>query len=453
MKNLTYLRHVVTISAAVAAGLAFGAASDLPQRDSTTFDFKYEMESLPTEEDLDEDGFVDFTMNNSDWLGKTTQGFSVFDCSQSSRYIMSGAAGGEAGGAWQRYGVTAQTGYTIEIRLRVTAETAGTTAAFCLQASVPDSNVHAMLNFKTNMVLWGNTGMTTTLTNMNTSIAFHTYRLVREPGKVTFSVWCDGNLVAENLGTGMNYGTLNRLLVGSIGGAWKGGARVAWLRFTKGGYAPKITEKDSIEFAHRYEMDSTDTRFSPTGDATDWNLLEGAEGTSTLSNGRLCVSQPNGKMRYWRTTAPMDSSITATSPFTLETKVLIKGSWNPSLPVLNFFCGTPRAIGSLVIGANSICWNDMYNPIWRGDNTDKEHVFRIAYDGDTEWGFTIWRDGELIAQNRACYQMTGDFNYARFGIASTSTHGGSFEINYIRWTTDGVFAPFIPPKGTYLLVR
>ena len=97
MKKQSCLRYIVMTSVAVAAGLAFGAASDLPQRDSTTFDFKYEMESLPTEEDLDEDGFVDFTMNNSDWLGKTTQGFSIFDCSQSSRFIMSGAAGGAAG--------------------------------------------------------------------------------------------------------------------------------------------------------------------------------------------------------------------------------------------------------------------------------------------------------------------------------------------------------------------
>ena len=95
----------------------------------------------------------------------------------------------------------------------------------------------------------------------------------------------------------------------------------------------------------------------------------------------------------------------------------------------------------------------MYNPIWRGDNTDKDHVFRIAYDGDTEWGFTIWRDGELIAQNRACYQMTGNSSYARFGIASTSTHGGSFEIDYIRWTTDGVFAPYVPPAGTIVIFK
>ncbi len=448
------MKRLLSFCAALVAGTVFGAARDLPLRDSSTFDFKYEMESLPTEEDLDGDGFVDFTINNGiEWLTiPNNTGYAIFDCSSTSRYIMSGAAPGGAGGAWQAYGPTSQTGYTIELRLRMTAD-GGTTAAFCLQSSVPDSNVHAMLSFKTNMVIWGNTGMTTTLTNMNLTTTFHTVRLVRAPGEVTYSIWLDGNLLAENLGSGMSYGTLNRLLVGSIGGNWKGAARVAWLRFTKGGYAPTIQERDSFTFEHKYEMDSTDTRFSPTGDATDWNLFEGAEGTSTLSNGRLCVSQPNGKMRYWRTTAPLDSSITASSPFTLETKVLIKGSWSPNIPVLNFFCGTPRAVGSLIIGANSICWIDTNNPIWRGDNTDKEHVFRIAYDGDTEWGFTIWRDGELIAQNRACYQMTGDFNYARFGIASTSTHGGSFEINYIRWTTDGVFAPFIPPKGTYLLVR
>ena len=68
MNKLPCLKRLAAICAVVAAGVAFGAASDLPQRDSATFDFKYEMESLPTEEDLDWDGRADFTMNNSGWL-------------------------------------------------------------------------------------------------------------------------------------------------------------------------------------------------------------------------------------------------------------------------------------------------------------------------------------------------------------------------------------------------
>lgn len=448
------MKQLLCFCAAMAAMIAMGAAADLPQLDSTAFDFKYEMEALPTAEDLDGDGLADLTMNNSDWLTiPNNTGYAIFDCSQSSRYIASMADSGTAGCIWRKYGVTAQTGFTIETRLRVTAETAGMTAAFCLQASVPDSNVHALLNFKTNMVLWGNTGATTVLTNMNTQSTFHTYRLVRAPGANVYSVWCDGQLVAENLGSGLSYGTLNRILIGSLGSSWRGGARVAYLRFTKGGYAPKQTEKDSREFAHKYEMDSADTRFSATATTSDWKHFEGAQGTAVLADGILSVVQPKGTMRYYRTINPMDPSITASSPFTLELKVRPVTAWDSTRPVLNIFCGTPRAAVSLFIGLNSICWHGDQNVIWRGDNTDKAHVYRFAYDGDTEYGFTLWRDGELIGQNLPCYEMTSNYNYARFGIASTGSHGGSFELDYIRWTTDGVFAPYVPPKGTIVIVK
>ena len=450
MKKTFYLERIVMVCAAVTGGVAFGAASDLPQRDSSTFDFKYEMESLPTTQDLDGDGFADFKFYNGDtWLTASGLGYAIFDCSQANRYIGSDTASGTAGSVWQGYGASEQTGFTIETRLMVTAETAGTTAAFCLWANVAN-NLHGFLNFKTNALLWGTS---TVLTNMDTKSTFHTYRIAQAAGSNVYSLWCDGKLVRDNLGTGFSGNIANRLLIGSIGSNYRGGARVAWLRFTKGGYAPKITEKDSVEFAHRYEMNSTDTRFSPTATASDWEINPDAAGSATLSDGVLSVVQPSGKMRYYQTSGAMDSAITASSPFTLEVRTRIVSAWFVNKPVLNLFCGTPRASGCFFIGTDRVCWNHDGNIIWRGDNTDKGHVFRITYDGDTEWGFTLWRDGEPIGQNLPNYATTGNANYARFGIASGSSHGGSFDVDYIRWTTDGVFAPYIPPNGTLMIFR
>ena len=448
MKEL--LKQFVRLSVAVAAGEVFGAASDLPQRDSSTFDFKYEMEFLPTVEDLDGDGFNDFTINNGEtWLTASGYGYATFECSQPNRYIGSDAAGGTAGGTWKGYGASAQTGFTIETRLRVTAES-GITSAFCLWANATE-NLHAFLNFKTNALLWGTS---TVLTNMDVASKFHTYRIVQAAGANVYSVWCDGKLVRENLGTGYSGNVARRLLIGSIGSNYRGGARVAYLRFTKGGYAPKIMEKDSSEFAHRYEMDSTDARFSPTATATDWTVNGNAVGNATLSNGILSVVQPYGKMLYYQTTEAMDSAITASSPFTLETKVRVFDAWEKtSGRVLNFFIGTPRVTCSFFVCTNGVAWKDQDNFIFRGDNTDKMHVFRVAYEGDTETGLTLWRDSEKIGENLPCWNMNGDCNYARFGIASSSSHGGSFEVDYIRWTTDGVFAPYIPPSGTLMIFR
>ena len=432
--------------------VATNAAADLPRKDSTEFDYKYEMNALPTAEDFDHDGVVDFTDNKpgDNWIS-LLNGYAIFDCSQQNRYIGSAAAAGAAGGAWQRAGITAQTGFTVETRLRVTSEFNGIKYSFCVQAS-PNSSVHACLNFTTNKVMWGDT----VLTNMDTQAFFHTYRIAQAPGTSKYSVWCDGILLAENLGTGLSYGpALNRLLVGSIGSNWKGAARVTYLRFTKGGYAPERTRKESSEFAHRYEMDSTDTRFSPTATTADWTHKEGAEGSSRLTNGKLSVVQPKGKMRYWQTTGPLDSSITNSSPFTLEMKVRAYDPWNASLPVLNVLCGTPRAAGSFFVGADTVCWFDRLNVIWRGDNTDKAHVFRLTYEGDTELAFSLWRDGEKIGENLVRFNSgdTYTFNYLRFGIVSTATHGGSFDVDYIRWDTTGAYDWKDPPAAFVVVVR
>ena len=44
-------------------------------------------------------------------------------------------------------------------------------------------------------------------------------------------------------------------------------------------------------------------------------------------------------------------------------------------------------------------------------------------------------------------------NLLRFGVTSTSTHGGSFEVDYVRWTTDGAWQYRDAPKGLVLYVR
>ena len=439
------MKRLLNFCATIAVVTAFGAANDLPKRASTTFDFRYEMEVLPTTEDLDGDSSLDFTQSGTPAL-ESSKGNALFDGREGNCYIQSHQDSGQ-GNVWNRYGVTSQTGFTIEARIRVSVH-ASAKYAFALAASLPDSNAYALLNFSTNCAMWGDI----VLTNIDMRASMHTWRIARAAGSSVYSVWCDGNLVEKNLSgasPGYNWG----VLIGQPGVNWRGYAQVAYLRFTKGGYAPTIQQKDSTEFAHRYEMDSTDTRFSPTENATDWNHLQGTNGDSVLANGLLSVVQPTGSMRYWQTTDPMDSSITVTSPFTLEMKVRVSDAWYANKPVLNLLCGTPRASGCFFIGTNSVCWYNDNNVIWRGDNTDKTHVFRIAYDGDTEWGFTLWRDGELIGQNLSNYATNGDRNYVRFGIVSQYSHGGSFEVDYIRWTTDGVFAPYIPPQGTMMIFR
>jgi hypothetical protein len=63
-------------------------------------------------------------------------------------------------------------------------------------------------------------------------------------------------------------------------------------------------------------------------------------------------------------------------------------------------------------------------------------------------------DGVLVGENLVDLTAYNgaSFSFIRFGIPGT-TSGGAFDIDYIRWTTDGVFAPYIPPRGTLLTFK
>ena len=253
----------LVILAAFAVLMHGGEAADLPELDSTAFDCKYEMEVLPTEQDLDGDGIPDFaSVVRGESVLRAENGYAVVDArfsqTDSSKkgpcYIYSDNS---SGGAWTRYGATAATGFTVEARI-ATRWHVGGAWALCLTADV-DDNVRAMLYFRNvNGEFQARWGDGTALTNMVFSGDFQTWRIARPAGSSGYYVWCDGNLVGENLGNAnnSNWG----LLVGVASGSWYGGGYVSYLRFTKGGYAPTRTKMDSRDFAHKYEMDAGDSR-------------------------------------------------------------------------------------------------------------------------------------------------------------------------------------------------
>ena len=440
--NATTLRTFAASAAFAAAGAA-EASIKLPQLDSSAFSHKYEMEMPLTSEDVDGDGFADFTTNNCPTVSSH---YGVCDYKfGASWYCMSMSDSG-AGSAWRRFAPAVGEGYTIELRMKLNYKSAAATYALALTAS-DGSDCDMCLGFKDTGLTWN----ATAITNMVTTDAYHTYRVAKIPNEARFVLWCDGVLVRDNLGDAIANSGLNRLLLGAIGGAYGGAAYCSYLRFTKGAYAPKRGGKDSSEFSHRYEMDSSDTRFSPTGNASDWQLGGGASGLASLANGIFSVDQPKGATRYYATVGSMDPSISASTPFTLETKVRIGNAWDgTSGRVLNFYCGTPRFTANFFIGTSFVCWSSTYQVVHTGDNTDGMHVFRVTYEGDREDGFTLWRDGEKIGENLV---GTTAYDHVRFGIASSSSHGGAFWMDYIRWTTDGVYEPFVPPPAFVVILR
>lgn len=436
----------------LAAMFGFATAAfaevDLPTRDSLKFDFKYEMDGLPTIADLDGDGKKDFTYVDGDgsWMSLQQGGVVRFDMTGGTYYIVSQAAPGVDGGVWRSYAPSAAEGYTVEVRMRVVSQSSNYYAAGLTTSE--GSGCDSLLFFTTEALGWNDNAFA----SFATTNYFHTYRMAKIPGQGQFALWCDDNLVTNGLNDAMSHSDLNRFIFGAIGGYYRSVVDVDYIRFTKGAYAPKPSRgMDSAQFPHRYEMDLSDTRFSPTGNATDWEHFQGASGTSILSDGILSVDQPKGVMRYWQTYGAMDETVVRGSSFTFEVRLQLKEAWEGTTQddVINFSIGTPGAGCVFNLGKNRVGWRvgQLLDTVYGGDNTDKMHVFRVTQCAGV---LTLWRDGVKIGENLPRYNSESRI---RFGIASASSHGGSFDVDYIRWTTEGAFQPYVPPPGLKIVVR
>ena len=453
---------------------ASAAMADVSRLDSSKFDYKYDMIVLPSTQNLDNDGAVDFTLSDANKFSLGTgvnYGSLVIDTSDGGKFLMSGADAGSAGGAWRNSGISAATGYTVETRLKITS-TAGTptgahAGVIVLNTSVDDTN-NGWLKFWNGSIWWGETQIYAV-----DATVYHTYRIVREAGSSLHSVYVDGELVASGLGSGFSYSSpLKRLLLGSPGSTYYGKAQVAFLRFHKGGYAPPVpgdrnAKKWSGEFPIQYEMTANDARFvGATAGGTDWTGSVDSSATVT-QNGILSVSLPQGKMAYWRANDSIWSArIGSETAYTLEFKIQIRDKWNLSSVgdrVIQFICGNPRAAAVFYIGPNNVTWEPngaaTYTTIATGDNTDAMHTFRLTYDGATRHGYTLWRDGEVIGEylvdstSYNQYASAGFPNLLRWGVTSTSSVGGSFDVDYVRWTTDGAWDYKDPPEAFVVVVR
>ena len=218
----------------------------------------------------------------------------------------------------------------------------------------------------------------------------------------------------------------------------------------------------SDEFDVKYEMDDGDNRISSSANASDWAINGASGATISKSDGVLSVN-PNGNNTYWTTTdGAWKNTVTAGTPYTIEFSAKINscaltGGNDRSLL---FWAGSANAVGVLMVGVNHVYWQTtsaMSDNILldTSDNTDKMHRFRIAYDGSSRHGFTVWRDdvmiGHILIDTTAYYKTDGSFNFVRFGKPG-GNNSGSYDINYIRWKIGGVYPPDTR-KGMTVVIR
>ena len=429
------MKRLLIIGAAIAVAADQGWAVNLPRLDSSKFDFCYEMMESPTEQDLDNDGVADMISAGGGGFKGVDNGYGILNCWTVGGYFGSDKSAGSAGGVWQRYGITAATGFTIETRLRVGALVSEKIGAISLTAGDGgDSPVNAFLSFTTNAISWGTSGQTV-LTNIDTKAAFHTYRIVRPSGANTYSVYVDGNLVASNLGNGVN-GNDNRILIGAIGGNWRGVVYVGYLRFTKGGYAPpkeKDMRLDSSDFDRKYEMDSKPASFNKHGTISNVSSSGGATHFEFSANGYYDDGDWSGF-----------SAMAKEYGYTVELRAKVLSSSSDRGIALTVSDGlTYDTLFSLT--GSSVMWGG--SAITNLVTTDDFHAYRVAKLPDNDQ-FILWCDGNLVSNTLTDAISGGAMDRFLFG-AIGSAYGGKIDVDYLRYTS-GVYFPPVPPKGFVL---
>ena len=201
-----------------------------PTKDSADFTYKYEMDSLPTDQDLDGNGVPDMDKSESTPGNVSVSGgvMTILGSSGGSDYVGSTAAGK----IWQANFAAGD--YTIEFSAKVLSTVAGTSGqqgAFSLYSGTGYYDAVSLAGSATTAASGTGTAILSTDDNMD---AFHTFRLARQG--MAYYVWRDGKLIGDRL---ITPASPNKDLLFGDGGGWiNGSTAVDYFRLQPGAYAP-----------------------------------------------------------------------------------------------------------------------------------------------------------------------------------------------------------------------
>ncbi len=454
----TMLVPILAIAAAISSALP---ALALEQKDSADFDYKYEMSVLPTEasEDQDGGGKADFkhnnnTANNTSWLSLGTGAYAgtIKMAMKSNDYLISAADSGSDGDGWRSTVAKSDEGYTVEVKLKVESVEANKSDGACaLTCSHNVKNVNAQLKFYAARINWGGN----TLKEMDTTDRFHTYRIVHIATKNEFYVYVDGTLVGDMCTNAFSYNAaaLNRLILGAAGGNYAGTVHVAYLRFTKGAYAPadkEVKQLASADFDYKYEMlklpseenlnnSGSAKAFKDNNSNSNWLTLGTGTNTGTVymnisqSSQYLISDSASGTAGdVW-----MSLGLTAEdSAYTIETRLKITAcTGNKGALLLNASYGVANENSWLQFFSDQIKWND--KKIADVKLSDW-HTYRLVAEDNQ---YQVYVDGVLVSGDTP---LGNGFNYGtalnRLLFGGNSNYAGAAQVAYFR-LTKGAYAP------------
>lgn len=221
------------------------------------------------------------------------------------------------------------------------------------------------------------------------------------------------------------------------------------------------TEKDSLDFAYKYEANSALPSVEDNGTGmTNWTFFnhtaidagfavsDGVLSYSTMANivgGDWFYSTSTVSGSAWAANVDVNTSYT----IELCAKITNGAGTVPGLHVVASAGGDTKMW--LLVAPDHIAVSNGYTDtvLTTSDNASDYHIYRMAYDA-VATDFTIWRDGLIVADDVTA--TTSGAAYLGFGDMS-SYGSGAGEIDYLRWDATGAYAPVVPePSSAALLL-
>lgn len=326
-------------------------------------------------------------------------------------------------------------GYSAEIRLKVvTSADSGTDINRGWWFVVGENSTGALLSIFDNSIKLRGSSLTNILYTGSNTDAFHTYRIVINPGGTTFDLYRDGILVIDD------YATVNTLSYDLCFGDPTSSSAcpdtkvdVDYIRWDVAtmAYNPlRVAMKDSNDFADKYESsglpDTSGYTYNGTSPANTYNTS--ASGILTTDTYTAAGYQTSG----WQKT------IVSADPnrgLTLETRLKVINSADSGTDINRGFW---LLAGIDNKGAILSLFNDCIrfragtlDKILTCDNASAYHVYRIVVLPGAK-DFKFFRDGELIVCKPVT--STSDIYNVYFGDPTTSSvcPDTKVEIDYVR---------------------
>ena len=166
------------------------------------------------------------------------------------------------------------------------------------------------------------------------------------------------------------------------------------------------------------------------------------------------TSADKNQVVYWKLEDPWTNQVSYSNGFTVEIRYKVDSVLDGINYAFYLRMGDMEGnnTGDIYFSTNRIDINKFVPALQNvgGDNTGTFHTLRVAKEPDSVY-FSLWKDDVFLG--RRSNPTLSAANAPLMFCDWTSSSGGVFHFDYVRWDLDGAYAPDPYSKATIISVK